>query len=79
MVFTVYKNNIFCYIYNMKVNKYIKKNKFKAIKMNDRQSLMNCYHGIKDKGGYDEIQCDRNRNWFGVVNNGFLTYYFINT
>lgn len=62
----------------MKVNKFIKKNKFRAIQMDDRRSLMNCYHGIKKKGGYDEIKCDIKRNWFGVVYNGFLTYYFIN-
>ena len=62
----------------MKVNKYIKKNKFRAIQMDDRRSLMNCYNGIKKKGGYDEIKCDIKRNWFGVVYNGFLTYYFIN-
>lgn len=61
----------------MKFDKFLKKNRFMAVKMADRQRLMNCYKGIKDKGGYDEIECDRDRNWFGVVNNGFLTYYFI--
>ena len=62
----------------MKFKKFLKKNKFKAVKMADRRSLMNCYKGIKDKGGYDEIECDtRDRNWFGVVDNGFLTYYYV--
>ena len=61
----------------MKLNKFLKKNKFKAVRMDDRRSPMNCYRGIKDKGGYDEIECDPDRNWFGVVNDGFLTYYFV--
>ena len=61
----------------MKLNKFLKKNRFRTVRMKDRRSLMNCYRGIKDKGGYDEIECDRDRNWFGVITNGFLTYYFI--
>lgn len=38
---------------------------------------MNCLAGIKKLGKYDELKCDRNRNWFGVVTNGYLTYYYI--
>lgn len=61
----------------MNVNKYLKKNKLKVIKMNNRMDLMNCLTGIKKLGKYDELKCDRNRNWFGVITNGYLTYYYI--
>lgn len=62
------------------LNKYIKKNRFKTVFMQDRDALMRCYSGIKNKYNGDKksiIRVDKDRNYFYIVNNGFLTYYCI--
>lgn len=62
------------------LNKYIKQRKFKTIFMQDRDALMRCYSGIRQKYVNDKnsiIRVDKDRNYFYIVNNGYLTYYCI--
>lgn len=62
------------------LNRYIKKNRFKTVFMQDRDALMRCYKGINTKYGNSQniiIKLDRLKNYFYIVNNGYLTYYCI--
>lgn len=48
--------------------------------MQDRDALMRCYKGINTKYGNSQniiIKLDRLKNYFYIVNNGYLTYYCI--